>query len=218
MTSATLEAWYDASDSSTITEAAGLVSLWNDKSTKGRNLIQGTGSLQPSTGTRTIGGVNALDFQADVISASSTFNLVGDFSIVLVLEIDAHGNSQNPFGSDNGNEVRFATTTSAIMRIAGANQTGTLSTYATVTPFIFTVRRSGTSMEFGIGGSGNTATITASTGNIVLQSLGNSAVGVRGLGNAISEASFYTGEITDVEFNQLGIAYSCKYGVSWADF
>jgi len=40
-------AWYDASDSDTITEAGGSVSQWDDKSGNGLDLTQGTGSDQP---------------------------------------------------------------------------------------------------------------------------------------------------------------------------
>jgi hypothetical protein len=40
-------AWYDASDASTITEAAGAVSQWDDKSGNSRDVVQATGSKQP---------------------------------------------------------------------------------------------------------------------------------------------------------------------------
>jgi len=56
-----LAAWYDAADATTLTLATG-VSQWNDKSGNGRNLTQSTGNNQPASGTRTIGGKNALDF------------------------------------------------------------------------------------------------------------------------------------------------------------
>jgi len=56
-----LAAWYDAADSTTLTLATG-VSQWSDKSGNGRNLTQSTGNNQPASGTRTIGGKNALDF------------------------------------------------------------------------------------------------------------------------------------------------------------
>lgn len=42
-----VQLWLDSSDLATITEAADLVSQWNDKSINGRNFSQGTGSLQP---------------------------------------------------------------------------------------------------------------------------------------------------------------------------
>lgn len=68
-----LLAWYDASDVSTITTATG-VSAWGDKSGNNYTLRQGTANNQPATGTRTIGGKNALDFDGtnDVLSLGSS--------------------------------------------------------------------------------------------------------------------------------------------------
>lgn len=65
--------WYDAADSSTITIATG-VSAWADKSGNGYTLRQSTANNQPATGTRTIGGKNALDFDGsnDVLSLGTT--------------------------------------------------------------------------------------------------------------------------------------------------
>ena len=40
-------AWYDASDSTTITKSSNRVSQWNDKSASGWNLTQATGGSQP---------------------------------------------------------------------------------------------------------------------------------------------------------------------------
>jgi len=66
-----LMSWYDASDTATITDAgAGAVSQWNDKSGNGYHLTQATGIQRPTTGTRTINGLNVVDFDGsnDVIA------------------------------------------------------------------------------------------------------------------------------------------------------
>jgi hypothetical protein len=55
-----LAAWYDASDSTTVTTATG-VSQWSDKSGNGRTLVQSVGLDQP-TRTATINGKSALVF------------------------------------------------------------------------------------------------------------------------------------------------------------
>lgn len=64
-----LLAWYDAADASTLTIATG-VSAWADKSGNNHTLRQPIGNNQPASGTRTIGGRNALDFDGtnDVLS------------------------------------------------------------------------------------------------------------------------------------------------------
>ena len=68
-----LLAWYDAADAATITTATG-VSAWTDKSGNGYTLRQSIGNNQPATGTRTIGGKNALDFDGsnDILSLGSS--------------------------------------------------------------------------------------------------------------------------------------------------
>ena len=62
-------AWYDASDTSTITESSGSVSQWDDKSGNDHHLEQLTASNQPSTGTGTIDGLNAIEFQDQLLGS-----------------------------------------------------------------------------------------------------------------------------------------------------
>lgn len=74
-----LRAWWDASDTATITQSGGLVSQWNDKSGNGFHLTQDTGSNQPTTGTRTINSLNVLDF---VLSGDDWFDAVNASTIM----------------------------------------------------------------------------------------------------------------------------------------
>jgi hypothetical protein len=53
--------WLDAADSSTITPSSGLATQWSDKSGNNRHVTFPSG-FRPATGTRTINGLNALDF------------------------------------------------------------------------------------------------------------------------------------------------------------
>lgn len=66
-------AWYDADDSSTITHSGGAVSQWNDKSGNGYHVTQSTGSKQPDTGTRTIGGKNVIEFNGGQVLINNSF-------------------------------------------------------------------------------------------------------------------------------------------------
>jgi len=50
---ADLALWLEATDLGTIIESGGAVSQWNDKSSNGLNVTQGTGSAQPMTGVNT---------------------------------------------------------------------------------------------------------------------------------------------------------------------
>jgi hypothetical protein len=58
----TTEAWYDASDASTITEAGGAVSQIDDKSGNGVHAVQANGGDQPLIVTGAMNGLDALHF------------------------------------------------------------------------------------------------------------------------------------------------------------
>lgn len=55
-----LELWFDAQDSGSITETSGEVSQWDDGSTAGNDVVQGTGANQPNTSA--INGNDSLFF------------------------------------------------------------------------------------------------------------------------------------------------------------
>ena len=77
--------WWDLSDEDTITESAGSVSQWDDKSGNGNNATQGSGSNQPTTGG-TIGTRNAITFDGvdDFFSVTNSPLATQDFSIFVV--------------------------------------------------------------------------------------------------------------------------------------
>lgn len=54
--------WLDASDLTTITASSGAVSEWRDKSGNGYAFTQSTSTLQPTTGTTTLNGLDVLSF------------------------------------------------------------------------------------------------------------------------------------------------------------
>ena len=55
-------AWYDASDTATITVSGNAVTQWNDKSANAFNLVQATAANRPLSGTRTLNSLNVIDF------------------------------------------------------------------------------------------------------------------------------------------------------------
>ena len=73
---ANLQAWYDASDTATITVSGNDVTQWNDKSGNAYNLTQGTSNKRPQSGTRTQNGKNAVDYvdSNDVVAAATAAN------------------------------------------------------------------------------------------------------------------------------------------------
>jgi hypothetical protein len=81
-----MSAWYDAADASTITASSGAVSQWRDKSASARNLNQSTSGARPQTGTRTIGGLNAIEFDGTddvLIGSANKTDAITIFGVVL---------------------------------------------------------------------------------------------------------------------------------------
>ena len=58
-------AWYDASDTATISDTSNAVTQWNDKSANGYNLTQSTSTRRPGTNTNTLNSKNVITFTGD---------------------------------------------------------------------------------------------------------------------------------------------------------
>jgi hypothetical protein len=69
--------WYDASDASTIIESGGAVSQWNDKSGNNKHVTQSSEAKKPTTGIRTMGGLNVMNFDATEDFDVPSFDLMG---------------------------------------------------------------------------------------------------------------------------------------------
>tara|TARA_Y100000361_G_scaffold152325_1_gene171528 strand:+ start:11276 stop:12703 length:1428 start_codon:yes stop_codon:yes gene_type:complete len=95
----TTSAWFDAQDQTTITEALGLVSQWDDKGSTGtEHLIQATGANQMSTGLQQINGLNTLSSTtADRFMQNLTFPVPssGNIAITFVCKIDGQTSNLN---------------------------------------------------------------------------------------------------------------------------
>ena len=83
-----LIAWWDASDVATITDDLGRVSAWADK-TGGAALGQNQDFRRPQTGTRSLNGLNVLDFDGTrFLERALTLPASGDVAIHMALIID----------------------------------------------------------------------------------------------------------------------------------
>jgi hypothetical protein len=93
-----LSAWYDAADATTITASGGAVSQWNDKSGNGKHLTQATSTRRPATGTRTVNGLNVLDFDGgDVLLNASFAHSSLNVSYLQVFQSDRTGSGTGTF-------------------------------------------------------------------------------------------------------------------------
>lgn len=81
--------WLDASDVSTITSSVGAVSQWNDKSGNARHATQATGTSQAITNSRSLNGLNVLDFDGtDDLMDLPVLGLTDGCSAYIVFETD----------------------------------------------------------------------------------------------------------------------------------
>jgi hypothetical protein len=91
--------WFDASNAGSITASSGAVSQWSDLSGNARHVTQGTGSLQPVTGSRTINSLNAISFndasEDDLSRAGATPSVS---TVIGVIQYDITGATSMWYG------------------------------------------------------------------------------------------------------------------------
>lgn len=75
--------WLDAADLTTITSSGGAVSQWNDKSGNGRHVTQATAANQPTTGTVTQNGLNAMSFDGNDLMSVAALDLSSTAAVTL---------------------------------------------------------------------------------------------------------------------------------------
>lgn len=101
--------WLDASDISTIVQIAGSVSQWSDKSGNANHATQSVAASQPISGTRTINGCNALDFDGsnDYFDLpSSLYSLTeGENHVFIVFNRDTLAAEHYPFWGNGGSNA-----------------------------------------------------------------------------------------------------------------
>jgi hypothetical protein len=100
--------WLDASDASTITSSGSpaTVSQWASKA-GGYNAVQATGANQPTTGTETINGLNAIDFDGTNDSLSvANFDMTGGqkWTIAAVFTASSGGGQMFAEHTTNAND------------------------------------------------------------------------------------------------------------------
>ena len=112
----TLLGWWDANDPTTIIASGPSVSSWMDKA-GGVALTQNYGPRQPETGTRTFGGLNAIDFRnGQLLNAIRDLPASGNLAFHMALEVDDIANAfqailsvdaTNDFQIDAASDTQF---------------------------------------------------------------------------------------------------------------
>ncbi len=121
--------WLDASDADSITDSAGAVSQWNDKSGGGNHAIQATGANQPITNSTTLNSLNVVDFDGsnDFLDSNFQFSITQDYTVFAIGVNTGTANFRGMFTQwDPGVNVIYIGTTNANLYYAGFH-TGSLS-------------------------------------------------------------------------------------------
>ena len=122
--------WLDAADASTITLNGSTVSQWADKSGNGRNATQPTASSQPTSNTRTLNGLNVLDFNADVIGIGTPFVKINTpwlvYSVITFdsftgnpVYIGLQGAQTTHMGWSNSGNIQFYNNSTGVVGLSG---------------------------------------------------------------------------------------------------
>lgn len=96
--SSNISVWLDATDEDSISSSSDNVSQWNDKSGNDYHVTQANAGVHPKTGTRTINGLNGIDFDGtnDRIEYSSNFFTSDQsYTKVLIYFIDTTSKTNN---------------------------------------------------------------------------------------------------------------------------
>lgn len=123
--------WWDASDTSSISHTTNSVTQWNDKSGAGLH-VTSSGTARPTTNTRTINGMNVIDFNG---SSNGLFleitNLSPPITVFYVTANDITTGVQHVIGRDTASTNSYiAYTNGTAIAIAGSSEAsgGTLNT------------------------------------------------------------------------------------------
>lgn len=99
--------WFDASDSSTITESSGSVSQWNDKSGNGYNVTQATGINQPSLMIGDQNGLSTIFFDGsnDRLSNAVFPTTAQPYTVVALFRWASATNNYRLFSASNNVQI-----------------------------------------------------------------------------------------------------------------
>lgn len=223
-----LWAWYDASDAGSITASSGAVSQWNDLSGNGRHVTQSTAGAKPTTGTRTLGGLNVLDFDGgDHLNLSTISFATGAWTMFIVCGSDTttlnmgfcslYTAGANDYDTNNAFAVEASN--NSFQMAQTQNSAGAQFAGSGATPIgTWSVRKGTASNECDIkapsGSSSSTATNASSgtaTGGIIIGSRYTTSPS-NGLDGPIAEIRLYSARLSDTDRDTIRTALISKWG------
>jgi len=216
--------WLDAADTSTITESSGLVSQWDDKSGLGNDVTQGSGSLQPTTGTETINNVNVITF-ADSTMSSSDYAATDNWTAFTVVEGDAaptNTDASGPIKKDKNIQINWnhgsGTFRGAVaLSVSSSFFAASLGSLSGSTPYILAGSYDGEEIIASLDGTIIT-TNTSPSGDADAESadmfIGGTGVSGSFFDGKIAEIIIFSRKLNTDEIDQVEAYLSTKWGVS----
>lgn len=220
---ANLAAFWDASNIGSLNSAYGKVGQWLDLSGNGNHLVQFTDTNQPTSGTRTMNGLNVLDFDGTYSFMNLSRAITGGvFTVYFVALTDGLiANPQDIVSSSLGGgvEIRFANSASnGAIQVVRKSQSVLLtssSNNSASTPysFIITTSNSGNTVYKKGSAAGTNATSASYTNGIDM--IGASAGGVPStpLNGVIGEIAIYTRILSGAEITAISNYSVAKWAI-----
>ena len=115
----TTSLWLDAADSSTITEASGAISAWNDKSGNARHATQATGALKPAYQSNIQNGLPAVYESGTTWLAQSAAFTIRTLIVALKWEDTTGGYRTIVSGALSGGDATWAGNTAGSTLFGG---------------------------------------------------------------------------------------------------
>ncbi len=207
-----LQLWLDASDTTTITDTAGSVSQWDDKSGLGNHCAQATPAEQYTTGSRTQNGLNVLDGVSGNNMDGVNLGL-STYTIVSAFVRDSNSLTNNTISKVSGkNDALFGSDTDTVKDYAGGDKITSIDTVTIGDVAIAVNTHSGALATLYLNGLiQGTASYTMLTGGASYQI--GAFGGFANQDQALLEIAVFNRVISISEINQIGSHLSSKWGV-----
>jgi lysophospholipase L1-like esterase len=225
-----LVAWYDASDSTTLTSVGTLVSQWSDKSGNGNHLTQSTDSKKPKTGTTTINGVNAVEFDgtSDYLSIpSGLYSLSnGNSTVLAAIQYTSIASSSVLFAFSNGGVSRYRVQARDVTNnyMSAQNYTSSSTNIApnavplkTGTPTIIGLARRDLAIIPISSGVLGGITYPAVSFVSTIGSVGAFPTEIQWFNGYLGELMFFNRALSNEEINLMGQYLQRKWGATWVN-
>lgn len=201
-----LYAWYDASDTATITQSSGAVTQFNDKSGNGHNVSQGNASFRPTTNLHTVNSKNVIFFHDQELDSAASFSLTQPFTVFMVYNILAASQVQRAWDTQGGTGRALYNASSGTFGIYAGSVADTATSF-TVALWTQMALFNGASSKVQLNGNAPT-TVNPSTSNLsnVVMQIGSGSANA--INSDVCDLAFCTGDQSASFSNYHGYAQS----------